>query len=143
MADVRRARLLAEVQKLRKALTRARAKAAREAAARQRLEAELGAVQSVLTETLEQQMAASEIFSLVSRSPANVQPVLDAVAQSAARLCGETDALIHRVEGDRLHRLAHVGPVLSISRSNPLTPGNAPGARGHRTARNPRPRHRR
>src|SRR5215470_17872956 len=68
-------------------------------------------LQRSLTEALEQQAATSEILSLISSSPNDLEPVLDAVATSAARLCGATDALIHLVEGQMMHRVKHVGPI--------------------------------
>jgi two-component system, NtrC family, sensor kinase len=62
-------------------------------------------------EALEQQTATSEILRVISQSPTNIQPVLDAVTASAARVCGATDALIMRVEGQDLRRVAHFGPI--------------------------------
>jgi GAF domain-containing protein len=89
-----------------------------------RLFQELEARNHELTETLEQQTATGEILRVISRSPTDVQPVFDAVAANAARLCGVDDVTIHRVEDGGLRRIAHVGgvPVLADSRL-PLLPG--------------------
>ena len=60
---------------------------------------------------LEQQTATSEILGVIASSPADVQPVLDVVAENAARLCDATDAVIHRIDGDKLRTVAHYGPL--------------------------------
>ena len=47
-----------------------------------------------LKESLEQQTATSEILGVIASSPTDIQPVLDAVAENAARVCDAYDALI-------------------------------------------------
>jgi GAF domain-containing protein len=68
-------------------------------------------LQKKLDEALEQQAATSEILRVIRSSPSNVQPVFDAVAESAARLCESFDTAVWRREGDRLLLVAHHGAI--------------------------------
>ena len=61
-------------------------------------------------EALEQQSATSEVLRVISRSPTEIQPVLDAIATAAARLLDATDADIMLVEGHLLRNVARHGP---------------------------------
>ena len=79
-----------------------------------------------LTESLEQQTATSEILGVISSSPTDIQPVLDAVAESAARLCDATNAQIYRVEGNVL-RLAASHGSLPATEEIPITRGSLAG----------------
>ena len=64
-----------------------------------------------LKESLEQQTATSEILGVIASSPTDIQPVLNVVAENAARLCGASEALIRRVEGDILPLVAQYGQM--------------------------------
>src|SRR5215475_530084 len=68
-----------------------------------RLTEELQDCKRQLVEALEQQTATSEILGVIASSPTDIQPVLDVVAENAARLCESLEAQIFRVEGDALH----------------------------------------
>ena len=65
-------------------------------------------------ESLEQQTATSEILKVISSSPTNVQPVFDAIVQSAARLFPPCNAVLNIREGDRLLRRARGGPRKAV-----------------------------
>ena len=58
-----------------------------------------------LKESLEQQTATSEILGVIASSPTDIQPVLDVVAENAARSVRRDDATIAIVEGGLFGRL--------------------------------------
>jgi len=80
-----------------------------------RLFTELEARNAELTEALTQQAATSEVLSVISRSPTDIQPVLDTMVESAARLCEAYDASIVLRRDDRLVMAAHHGPIYDPS----------------------------
>jgi GAF domain-containing protein/CheY-like chemotaxis protein len=55
---------------------------------------------------LERQTATSEVLRVMSHSPADVQPVLDAVAERSAALCVGSWSTVWLAEGDALHAKA-------------------------------------
>src|SRR5262245_35666975 len=62
-----------------------------------------------LQESLEYQTAISEVLAVISRSPSELKPVLEAIVETAARLCQADKANIRRKEGDDYHTVASIG----------------------------------
>src|SRR5262249_44293675 len=55
-----------------------------------------------VSESLEQQTATSEILRVISSSPTDLQPVFDAIVESAARLCQAAFGTLHQFDGQAL-----------------------------------------
>jgi signal transduction histidine kinase len=66
-----------------------------------------------LREALDQQTATAEILQVISQSPTDVAPVLQAVAKAAVRFCGSDDMAVGLRDGDSWYSAAHVGPFSS------------------------------
>ena len=81
-----------------------------------------------LKESLEQQTATSEILGVIASSPTDIQPVLDAIAENAARVCGADDATIRLLEGEEMVSAAHFGTI--------ATPGTGRRTLGFRSVGN-------
>jgi GAF domain-containing protein len=81
-----------------------KSKAMRGTASKPRLDREL-------TEAREQQAAAAEVLKIISASPRELQPVLEAVVRSAARFCKAEDVTIFELDGQDLRAVAHWGAI--------------------------------
>jgi PAS domain S-box-containing protein len=75
-----------------------------------------------LRESLDQQTASAEILQVISQSPTDVAPVLDAIVAATLRFCGAEDAAIALKSGDRALVAAHKG---SVGANRPLDRGLA------------------
>ena len=66
--------------------------------------------------------ATSEILSIISSTPSNVQPVLQAIAEKAADLCMAEDVVIVQDRGGAFYQSAHCGslPQAQIERGVPI-----------------------
>ena len=62
-----------------------------------------------LWEALDQQVATAQILRIISESPGNLQPVLDAIAHSANRLCDGVFSALFQLEGETIQLGAHDG----------------------------------
>ena len=75
-------------------------------------------------EALDRQTATAEVLRVISESPTDVQPVLDAVAQRALRLCDAAQSVIGLVEGDNIRFVAEYGSTsTAIGEVVPLARG--------------------
>jgi GAF domain-containing protein len=75
-------------------------------------------------EALEQQAATSEVLSVISNSPRDLQAALEKISETAAQLLDVKDAEIMRVEGDALRLLAKHGPMRQFWPLGDLRPIN-------------------
>src|SRR5262245_36051645 len=76
-------------------------------------------------ESLEYQTAISEVLNVISRSPSDVQPVLDTIAETAQRLCQSEQAYVMKFDRGRYYPAAgkDVQPErIEYLRQHPIAP---------------------
>src|SRR6201993_4596845 len=78
--------------------------------------------QDRVTELIEQQTAISEVLRAIASSPHDLQPIFDAILDSATRLCRADVGTLRLSEGGGLRRVAVRGDPLLVGRARSLIP---------------------
>ena len=78
-------------------------------------------------EALERQTATADILKVIARSPSEVQPVFEAIAESAARLCKAEFCNVFRFDGELIHFMHSYGysreAIEDLRHFYPMRPG--------------------
>jgi GAF domain-containing protein/sensor histidine kinase YesM len=89
---------------------------------------EVQAKTSELTETLEYQTATADVLNVISRSPNNLQPVMDTIVHTARRLCQSERAMLLQRGDDGIFRIAAHSNVsrefIDWMQNNPVMAGD-------------------
>ena len=91
-----------------------------------RLFDEVQARTAELSESLEYQTATSEVLNVISRAPSQLQPVFEAIVETAGRLCEAEYALVYRLQEGKYHVAASnnaEAELIRYAREHPLAPG--------------------
>src|ERR1700730_17804107 len=78
--------------------------------------------QDRVTELIEQQTAISEVLRAIASSPHDLQPIFDAILDSATRLCRADIGTLRLSEESGLRRVAVRGDPLLVSRASSSIP---------------------
>jgi GAF domain-containing protein len=81
-----------------------------------------------LLEARREQAATADILKAISRSTNDLKPVLDAIAETAARLCDAGFAFVYRLDADTFHLAASSNANadwVQYTRNQPVGPGRA------------------
>src|SRR5881628_3882950 len=79
-----------------------------------RLARENKALKLELAEAREHQTATSDILRMIASAGTDLQLVMDAIAQNAARLCDANDALVWRIDDETLQLVSHFGSIPTV-----------------------------
>ena len=87
-----------------------------------RLFEQVQALTRELQEALEYQTATSEVLSVISRAPSQLQPVFEAIVETATRLCHADSDRVHAWRGRTLSCVRHLWPFGGNASSRPQAP---------------------
>ena len=79
-------------------------------------ETEIARLSRERDEALQEQAATSKVLSIIRRSPANAQPVFEAIVESAASLCGAIFSILYLYDGHQMR-------IAATSNFNPEATG--------------------